>query len=309
MNPRFTRRQFLLSGVTLAAFSGAKFGYAQNVFPIDIQLPDPQEGEATRIIVLGDFGTSDKAQYTVAKALVDFANVNGCNFALTVGDNFYNAGVKSTSDKKFSTAFTTPYGQLEAPFYPSLGNHDYGYLNDVGNVQAQIDYSKLNDQWRMPGRYYKIQNGNRVDVFVLDTNTIKNEKAQLDWLKSELSASTATFRLVVGHHPIYSNGDHGNTGYMIEKVLPILNGAPNPSNIVYCCGHDHHLEYLVAESGLKIVLSGGGAYHRSLRGTARAKFQAASTGFAYLVVNDDDLQLTFVNGLSKKIFQQTICRA
>lgn len=37
-----------------------------------------------------------------------------------------------------------------------------------------------------------------------------------------LRESTAKWKVVVGHHPIKSDGHHGNTPELVEQVLPIL---------------------------------------------------------------------------------------
>lgn len=37
-----------------------------------------------------------------------------------------------------------------------------------------------------------------------------------------LKESRAKWKIVVGHHTIFSAGDHGNTQELVDKLLPIL---------------------------------------------------------------------------------------
>src|SRR4029453_9063434 len=41
--------------------------------------------------------------------------------------------------------------------------------------------------------------------------TVAEEKQHQAWLEGELAKPRAAFPIVVGHHPIYSNGQHGDT--------------------------------------------------------------------------------------------------
>lgn len=47
-------------------------------------------------------------------------------------------------------------------------------------------------------------------------------KDQLKWLKSTLKESKADWLVVVGHFPVYSGGEHGNTKELLDDVLPLL---------------------------------------------------------------------------------------
>jgi len=105
-----------------------------------------------------------------------------------------------------------------------LGNHDYR-----GNVDAQIAYSAVSSRWRMPARYYKraeaLPDGGAVDFIFLDTSpfvaryrgtdvrsTARIRRRSFPGVESALSQSTARWKIVVGHHPVFSGGrDHGST--------------------------------------------------------------------------------------------------
>src|SRR6266705_140231 len=69
-----------------------------------------------------------------------------------------------------------------------------------------------------PSPYYTFSAG-PAQFFALDTNEVS--EAQLLWLDAELKKSSAKWKLVYGHHPIYSDGRHGDSQVLIEKLLPL----------------------------------------------------------------------------------------
>ena len=151
------------------------------------------------------------------------------------------------------------------PWYVTLGNHDH-----KGNISAQVDYTS--SRWRLPAKYYKhtelLADGNRADFFHLDTTPIIDPKSvkdrderlgwlervaaivdgpsvqnsQLGWLERELAASSAAWKLVVGHHAVYSGGTHGNNLALIAQLEPLFERFGVQ---VYLNGHCHDLEHIV----------------------------------------------------------------
>jgi hypothetical protein len=98
---------------------------------------------SARFVALGDTGTGSPGSARdatrrddVADALKTWCVVHGCHFALLLGDNFYDTGVRSCTDQQFDTKFERLYQHqqsstevpiaLRIPFYIVLGNHDYG---------------------------------------------------------------------------------------------------------------------------------------------------------------------------------------
>lgn len=287
-----SRREFILT--TLGAITFSSLAFAQEKL---------LGSDVTKILCVGDAGTSDSAQRHVANSMLQFQKSNSVDFALLLGDNFYDYGVSSVDDPQFQSAFEVPYGPLGIPFYITLGNHDYGLGSRRGNVQAQIDYTARSKLWNLPSRYYKLQKPN-VDIFVLDTVTLYNDPTQLTWFKQEFLKSQSRFKLVVGHYPIYSNGDNGDTSFLIKDILPIL--ETSKENTLYLCGHDHDLEYLISPKGVHLAVCGGGSYHRSLSGDGLAVFQRATTGFAFLEISSTEFKLTFLDGNGVPVFQKNV---
>ena len=80
-----------------------------------------------QIIITGDTGSNNKEQHLVANAMYKFIqkHKNIKNIFL-LGDNIYETGVNSVTDKQFKTKFEDPYNKINKQFYLCLGNHDYG---------------------------------------------------------------------------------------------------------------------------------------------------------------------------------------
>jgi hypothetical protein len=150
----------------------------------------------------------------------------------------------------------------------------------------------------MPASYYTFTAG-AVQFFALDTQSVALSDKQLQWLDRELAKSQAPWKVVYGHHPIYSGGAYSDRPDLIEKLLPILQRGAH----VYLAGHDHNLQALRPEGGVRFyVAGGGGAGLYELRPYERSLFASRSNGFA--VIDGDRAQLTIslVDSTGKELF-------
>lgn len=126
----------------------------------------------------------------------------------------------------------------------------------LGTESMQILYGALlNPRWKMPSKYYTFTKGD-VQFFVLDTTPYDpnfwnlfyllirpNTAAQTTWLQTQLAASTAKWKIVIGHHPMWASGENGvEDGPFMEENF--LNMFEQYGVDAYVSGHDHHLEYL-----------------------------------------------------------------
>jgi acid phosphatase len=236
-----------------------------------------------------------------------------------VGDNFYDDGVASVDDPAWKTSFENVYSapSLQVPWYVALGNHDYR-----GNSQAQIDYSAKSKRWRLPSRWHAFQqrapDGTSLDVFVLDTSPFirgyyadggakvkvvgQDVDAQLAWFEKSLAASTADWKIVVGHHPVYSGGRPGQataTGKdestpggspdLIARIDPILQRHGIP---LYLNGHDHDLQHV--HCGVThFVCTGAGSKTRNHCDMDGSDFCSLESGFVACAVDSDRIQVTY----------------
>ncbi|MFN7131190.1 MAG: metallophosphoesterase, partial [Myxococcales bacterium] len=263
-----------------------------------------------RFVAIGDTGTAGTDQHRVAAAMLKKCAASGCDFAVMLGDNFYETGVSGADDPQWKSKFEEPYAALDFPFYAVLGNHDYGgggAGNEFGKGKHQVAYAAKSTKWKMPSEYYRFRQ-KHAEFFAMDTNMqmygldSKQETDMLQWLKD----STADWKIMLGHHPYLSNGKHGNAGeYDGAKLVPIANGAGVKSFAekiwcgradLYLCGHDHSRQYLGATcKGTELAVSGAGAKVTTLPGKNPSHFQAATLGFMWIEIKGRSLTAEFVD--------------
>ena len=255
-----------------------------------------------RFVALGDAGDNPTHQADVADAIETTCAARGCDFALYLGDNFYDSGLSSYTDPRFQTNFEVPYADLNFPFFIVLGNHDLGGEGlgldaDQDKANYQVDYTAQSTRWTMPSEYYSISGTAEVPSSVLriiglDTtrmffgNTLGTLDIQQAWLSSELAANTSPWTIGFGHHPYVSNGKHGNAG-VYEGSGPLGDIIPFNAEIrgkhvkdlfdevgcgafdVYFSGHDHNRQLLPEPTGCDtlFVVSGAGAKHSDFHGS------------------------------------------
>lgn len=248
------------------------------------------------IILFGDSGTGSPDQYDVSKGIETYCTKAQCDFIAMLGDNIYDAGVSSVNDNQFLTKFEDPYSNLDFKFYVVLGNHDYG-----GNIQAEIDYTKLSKKWVMPERYFKLA-GDDVDYFALDTENL--DASQLQWIEKELKNSTAHWKIVYSHHPVFSGGLHGDSDLLKNKLLPLLTKYDVD---FYLSGHDHDKQ-LIARSGLVFIVSGAAASVRTVTSVNGTIFAKSSLGACHLHLEDEKAQVTFFDKYGNQEFQKTFLK-
>jgi opacity protein-like surface antigen len=150
--------------------------------------------------VIGDTGTGDEAQLSVARQMARQRETTPFEFVLMLGDNIYEKG----EEKYIKPRFEEPYKDLldaGVKFYAALGNHDI-----IRGLEFQTSYANFNMGGR---RYYNFAKApsenyeNLLEFFALDSNEMTAE--QLKWLDESLSASKARWKIAFSHHSIYSS--------------------------------------------------------------------------------------------------------
>jgi hypothetical protein len=218
-------------------------------------------------------------------AVIDkFQTVAGAfhpQFILSVGDQFYDDGLYNKQDPQFKNKYTNRFNSysVNVPWYPTLGNHDY-YFSPDAQLQRTDDW-----RWRFPARYYSFTKQTRdttVLFVVLDVNPalvkyrlekelnpntgkyatkniVQNLQAmkatwpaQLAWLEQTLAASTAPWKVVIGHEPIYSATGSNSFTELQRDVQPLLEKYRVQ---MYFAGHYHTLE-VNRNNGVDYIISG-----------------------------------------------------
>lgn len=259
------------------------------LLPTFFQTPPPvfavtPAARAVRVLAFGDFGDGSEAQRLVAGAMTRYHRRRPFDFALTLGDNFYPSGMESPGDPRWRTEWSNLYDPLKIRFYATLGNHDY---NQPNSPAAEIMFSRQSESWRMPAAYYTFTAG-PAQFFALDTDIIS--EAQLLWLARELDRSRAAWKVVYGHHPIYSEGVHEDNNDKIDQLLPVLRDRAD----VYLAGHDHDMQHLKPEGRLHFFIAGSGGKLRPIEPGPRSLFAKSANGFAVVEADARTLTVTFV---------------
>ena len=299
-----SRRGLLVSGAAAAAFALSPSGLA---------------GAATEdlsFVAIGDWGfDGSPSQRRVAAAMGQTAAAIGSRFVISLGDNFYEDGVGRFDDPRWRTAFDDVYAApaLATPWNVVLGNHDRR-----GNAMAQVAHSDVDGRWHMPAPYFKrretLADGSAADFFYLDTTWIWSELGaeppgddaddQLAWLDQALAASQAPWKIVVGHHPVFSGGYHGNTPGLVRAVKPMLE---RHGVAAYLNGHDHDLQHIVVD-GIHYVTCGTGADARPTSVVDGSLFAASRLGFMAGVLTPKELSFAFMSDGGETIYRSAIPR-
>jgi acid phosphatase len=294
--PLIVSRRHALQGLA-AAFTGA-------VTTAWAKASEP----ALSFLAVGDWGRDGHDnQAEVARQMGLTADAVNARFVISVGDNFYEDGVTGVTDPKWKTSFEHVYTapSLQVPWHVALGNHDYH-----GDSQAQLDYGKTSSRWRLPARWYMRRettpDGASLDLFVLDTSPYirgyyddgavkvkvagQDTAAQLRWFEQALAASKADWKVVVGHHPIWSAGKHGGMPELQAQIDPLLQ---KHRVALYLFGHEHDLQH-IHRGVTHYVCTGAGSKMRDDCGAADGlDFCSLHAGFTAMRLTRTALQVAY----------------
>jgi tartrate-resistant acid phosphatase type 5 len=182
--------------------------------------------------------------------------------------------------ERFRRVLLEPYAPLAANdpgfrIYVALGNHDWKTSREA--AMAQVRYLSSTLPFYMDGIRYRVAptgDPREVEIFVLDTHVMLSDHSILDdaltddgreldsgkidapepwalpqdadewgmaeWLERSLAESPARWKIVMGHHPIWSSaGSKFHQARMMRRlILPSLCRHAD----MYLAGHEHTLE-------------------------------------------------------------------
>tara|TARA_R110002049_G_scaffold25557_10_gene89696 strand:- start:3206 stop:4483 length:1278 start_codon:yes stop_codon:yes gene_type:complete len=257
--------------------------------------------------------------------------------------------------QRYKDMFEDPYGSMVTSpdtyqTYVALGNHDWETSREGGF--AQIAYLEQQPGFYMDGPFYSVKPAGAkgdVELFVIDTSMLlasvpvredslnpdgsegslgnieppnyfvepltDAEKNQHIWLENALKNSTARWKLVLAHHPIWSSsGSKFEQARVLRKlILPAMCKYAD----AYIVGHEHtleiHTDSCAAALGeptakpLVQILSGAASKQRPLHTTfmqhQERKYPEHRTvfaegmvwGFSYLDLHGDTASLKMMS--------------
>src|SRR5688500_19089222 len=108
--------------------------------------------DQVNLIAMGDWGTGDENQKTVALTMAQYVERQRVQFhgAVLAGDNFY-VKMSGVQDYQWQTLFEDMYDarRLNFPFYPVLGNHDFE--GEKAKIELQYTHVNPTSRWKMYG--------------------------------------------------------------------------------------------------------------------------------------------------------------
>lgn len=238
--------------------------------------PEAGSGAKVSFAAFGDSGEGGADQM----AILDQLETVPFRLMIHTGDIAYNSGTMS----EFEDNFFSIYAPLLRSFamFPAIGNHD---SSDV--------YREVYDlPWGSPGKnWYSFDHGD-VHFVALDTNDMSAEQAA--WLESDLAATDLPWKVVYGHHPPYSSGEHGSSMEFRQTFGPILEKYKVD---LVLSGHDHDYERVAPQNGVHYVVTGGGGRGtRAVGSSSFTDFAEQVLNFVYVEVEGDQLLLHAIDG-------------
>jgi len=155
--------------------------------------------------------------------------------------------------------------------YAVLGNHDWE--TSRGGALAEIEWMQSSRLYHLDGLYYRAMPAPDVELFAFDSTVLLaghtvykegfsddgrpvvtgvieppepgavpegDERNIAQWLEASLRSSTARWKIVLAHHPIWSSssGKYEQAKVLREAILPALCRYAD----VFLVGHEHTLE-------------------------------------------------------------------
>ncbi len=283
---------------------------------------------ALNFLVMGDWGRNGADhQKPVAAQMGKVASKIKSEFVIATGDNFYPSGVISEFDPLFKYSFEDIYTDfsLQWDWYPVLGNHDY-----KSNPDAQVAYTKISRRWKMPARYYaktfSIDDKNQVLIAFIDTNPLipefykgeyskavisQDSTAQKKWLEKTLANNSPTikWKIVVGHHPLYTATEKRRESYDTRAVRNSLKSVLDKYQVdAYLCGHDHDLQHLKPEGKTHYFVSGAASEKTAIGTLPISKLALSDYGFMVFSATPDKLFVQVINEEGKVVYNTELSK-
>lgn len=261
-----------------------------------------------------EYGTMQRVAETIGK----YSEHYKPDFMVSLGDNFYNRGVKSIDDEKWNTVWYNNF-VLQNNITQSLkwmcvlGNHDYCSGSKGVQAQLQKTYTSGNN-WYMPNHNYAFHNKktNSFHIFIdtcqlypelyIETTRLYrngNKERSLNEIENyliEANKRKCKFICVYGHYHIFSNGYYTNYKVMKERLCPLF----EKYNVdFYFSGHEHNFQILKHKKTY-YVINGAGSFSSEVHNMNKDKgvdtlYVNNKNGFCIHTITDKTFSVKFIN--------------
>jgi Calcineurin-like phosphoesterase len=195
---------------------------------------------AKRILAVGDFGVGGATERAMGASIQSWEAAHPASLLVTLGDNDY-------------TRSPPAFRQNWADAFSWLGDAGVRVRGTLGNHDVEVDGGRYEFRTlRLPARYYERSFAN-LDLFVLNSNSVGARQTR--WLRRHLAASTATWKVVVFHHPAYSCGGYLSNPAVVDRWVPLFRRYGVD---LVLSGHDHNYQRFAPSHGVTYIVDGGG---------------------------------------------------
>ena len=223
---------------------GAKYAYrvgnaARGWWSDWAELEAPDGGNEVTFFHMSDPQSQNEKQYAGAWAnVVDkaFELYPDAKFIVNSGD-LVDYGM---NNHQWQWMFDTASERLMSTYMmPATGNHEE---KDEYSTVSNFVLPNVPAQDTSTGVYYSFDYNN-VHIAVLNTNDLTDgdalSDAQVKWLKKDMNASTARWKVVMMHKALYSNGSHYDDDDVVAMRKQLGELMPDLHIDLVLQGHDH----------------------------------------------------------------------
>lgn len=234
-----TQHTVRLSGLTPGAKYAYRVGNANRGWWSDwATLEAPDGSDNVTFLHMSDPQSQNEKQYTEG-----WANVLNKAFELYPEAKFIaNSGDLvdyGMNNHQWQWMFDTASSDLMSTYLmPATGNHEG---KDDFSTVSNFVLPNVPEQETVSGVYYSFDYNN-LHVAVLNTNDLENDALsgrQIDWLKKDMKASSAKWKVVMLHKALYSNGSHYDDDDVVAMRKQLGKLMPELDIDLVLQGHDH----------------------------------------------------------------------
>jgi len=301
-----------------------------------------------QVIGIGDFGEEEESSNLKRCIQVIHRIQQPKNVLIGLGDNFYPNGIDVYMDeesfqkvrsfflykkkthtnkirnilflmKQYLRRHTEKFRKLRGRMHMILGNHDY-YSNHSDRLELFLHRKENQFKWYMKNKWYnfvRTYNGFKIEFIAIDTNVESLSKDEMQKQKSFLQnilliKKKCHYRIIFGHHPLFSNGQHGNATGALRKFYEFIIKLGRIDIIM--SGHDHDKQILqrkIFKQTIIQIVSGSSCRSRPINILAQKRkgdIFTATYGFIELLLRKSSFVINIWNNNNKIEFSKNFLK-